>query len=65
MCVTSVTLALPYITFTLHYIQIYNVPYVSIRKRICSAAMAPERLHIALTLILSLTYVLIRITTKI
>ena len=32
---------------TLHYIQIYNAPYMSIRKRIWSAAMAPERLHIA------------------
>jgi len=41
------------------------VPYVSIRKRIWNAAMAPERLHVALTLILTLTYVLIRITTKI
>ena len=32
---------------TLHYIQIYNAPYMSIRKRIWSAAVAPERLHIA------------------
>jgi len=31
---------------SLHYIQIYNVPYMSIRKRIWSAAMAPEQLHI-------------------
>jgi len=31
----------------LHYIQIYNAPYMSIRKRIWSAVMAPERLHIA------------------
>ena len=30
-------------TSTLHYIQIYNAPYMSIRKRIWSAAMAPER----------------------
>jgi len=32
---------------TLHYIQIYNAPYISIRKRIWSAANAPKRLHIA------------------
>jgi len=31
----------------IHYMQIYNAPYVSIRKSIWSAAMAPERLHIA------------------
>ena len=34
-------------SFTLHCIQINNASYVSIRKRILSAAMAPERLHIA------------------
>jgi len=33
--------------YTLRYIQIYNAPYTSIRKRIWSAAMAPDRLHIA------------------
>jgi len=27
--------------------QIYNAPHMSIRKRIWSAEMAPERLHIA------------------
>ena len=34
-------------TFTLHYIQIYNAPYMSIRKWIWSAAMVPEQLHTA------------------
>jgi len=29
--------------WSLHYILIYNAPYMSIRKRIWSAAMAPER----------------------
>jgi len=32
---------------TLHYIQIYDAPYMLIRKRIWSAAMATERLLIA------------------